>query len=65
LGDSGELVRYPITFYSPSLPVGNVETGEDGNFEIASSVPVENSSLQAVFSGDERYLSSRITATLP
>lgn len=65
LGDSGELVRYPITFYSPALPVGNVETGEDGNFEIASSVPVENSSLQAVFSGDERYLSSRITATLP
>jgi len=67
LGNSGELVRYPIYFDSPALSFGNVETDADGHFEIAPSTPLGNSSLEAIFPGDDRYLPSDIdvTITLP
>jgi len=65
LGNSGELVRYPIYFDSPALPFGNAETDADGHFEITSSEPVGNSSLEVVYSGNERYLPAKATTTLP
>jgi len=59
LDNSGELVRHPITFFAPALPFGSAETDADGHFEITPSASVENSSLEVVYSGDERFLPSR------
>lgn len=67
LNNSGELVRYPIYFDAPALPVGSAETDADGNFMVTWSTPVNTNSIQVIFSGDERFLQSKAVSyiTLP
>ncbi len=64
LDDSGEMVRFPSYFAPPALPVGRAITDSNGAYEFVWNSPDNNSTLEAVFLGEEQFLPADMGAEI-